>query len=347
MMLKIMFLLAAALAVVAADYSMQEKATYLKSLVNEKQSENNKNHELTGWRNLRNRRIVKTGRRSLASASAFNKYYYEGDRLYLFVSEVLDVCICGETIYGTPLCEIQTAITNADRSVTKTMTQYSTTQQCDGPESASSTRTYTYPVTYNQHIGCGEGISDILVTNLYGSVGSTNAYESIGAGLVTMEYASSDDCDSGIPLEITFIYPSECGKGVYGSYPTNCSLEYTQIGLSSNQLKTIGYTDGTCTIQEQETVVTLLMSCISTDNNDDNGNDQVDEKYENLFFQGASSSSSTSSDVTLTESEYAGLVSAIVIAFIIGIVLAMLVIYFCVKPTKEAMSNKDSSEGTL
>lgn len=309
------------------------------------------NYAALGRMRLQNARVVPSKRAMTSSGEALNTYYYIDGEVVLYVSNPLDVCICGETYGGDSLCELRTATQNADGSVTSTLYEYITAQQCDGAVYDETTRTTEYPINFPMTFSCddddneGEDEGEDLITfQIYGRVESGTAYESLGTGVVETEYATYSDCENDIALELTFRYFFECGKGVYGIYPANCTVTFTESSSSSTSGTRTYYTDDTCATATVEETHTRVSKCLATDDDEDD-DDEVRVTYESWFIQGSSGSgSSSASDVTISETEYNGLVSGVVIACVVAAALLAVLFYYFVF-SKKAMGGASNSSG--
>jgi hypothetical protein len=353
MMMRSLLVLSALFATAIAS---RHPAAQMKDFLREKtfgdSEEQKANYAAFGGMRLMNPRVVQSSSRTLATSNdALNNYYYIDGEVVLFLSTLLDVCICGTTLNGLALCEMRTATTNPDGSITSTVYEYTTTQQCDGTASDSSTTTTSYPIDIPVTFSCDQGADD-AVFEFYSRVESQTAYESLGQGMVESEYADLDDCNDNVAMELTFRVLMKCGFGAYNIYPTNCPNAFTEsFSDSLTQVSTFYADTSSCTIIEGVQTRNLIAQCVNSDDDDhdddgahdhddhfdDMDDDEVRAQYLNWFGQGFSSSgSSSSSDVELSEGEYYGLISGICVMFLI---MLTTMLCYCFSSKKTPMSD--------
>lgn len=359
MMNSVIVLLAVMASAGASGHPADQLKEFMRAKILGDSKEHKEHYAAFGGMRLEDPRIVKSSRTLASSNDAVNYYYYLDGSAVLFFSYPLNVCICGTTFNGIELCEVRTAISSADGSVTSTVDEYSSGLQCDGAITDSTTTTITYPLESSASFSCDEG-ADEVVFEVYGRVESKTAYESLGQGMVETQYATLSDCEDSFPLETMFRILFKCGYGAYNVFPTNCPNTFTEsFSDSSTQVTTVYGELSSCATVDGVQTRKLIAQCANSDDDDhdDDGDDHDDHlddmdddeirgQYMHWFGQGFSSSDSSSSDVTLSEGEYYGLISAVSIAILLVAILVCALLYSsCLK--KSALGGSDKSSSLL
>ncbi len=240
---------------------------------------------------------------------------YDGSLIYAR-GYALNQCVCGfNSTSNSNACSYVTA------SQVGTSTSYEVTFKYYNDATSCSTVSNTVVTTYSPstlpYTGCS---GKVYYLNASYGISAGDAYTLYsGQGLVTFHYGSMSACSGGTDYtDYKYSGFTSCGSFYL---PCGSSMgNSTFYAISANSIGIKTYTDAKCTKQTSETQITATTNCYDGTFDDDQTTDVV-QNFFTWYVSNYPVTDSTSGSITISKSNYGGLIAAVFIAFLFGMVL--------------------------
>lgn len=294
--------------------------------------------QLTGFSVVRDEPSENIRKRQLTTTSQVfevQNTLNDGNLLIYARGFAIDACMCGYNATShSNSCSYMTANqVGGSSSYQATINYYYGVSSCAG--APDNTRTDTFSPATLSYVGCDS--NTYMLESNYAIV-SSSAYSSYSnQGLLTFHYGTSSACSSMDYTDYKFSGFTACGAVYLPCMSTVNSTTY--YAISSNSIGIKSYADSTCTEQLSNTVITATSSCYRGTFDDD-----LDTVVVQNYFSWAVVNypiTSSSKTVTLSKRTYGGLVAAVFIAFLFGIVVTTMAFRWQTAPSGRPMASRD------